>query len=399
MLFMIRSIPLLILFSCSISGLGPDVKNSKIMVPDITGITVIAGKSVIIPQVDEVKTAVAYRFKDGRIAVGTGKNSMWSTDNGKSWIPGPETKIGKNVLDLGDGEAIAFEFNTYLRPDGKFDGALLRSTDNWNTIVSEKIIVDIPNASFTVTGSGSRRNGFMFHHGSLKLSNGDLLSTMYGNYNGDTELCDAYPPELGQRKYHTIVVRSHDGGRTWGEPVHIAYNKMLGRGIPDDHDMLGKSIPANRHSVLSVVPAVTMEGFRESDLVQATNGDLVCIMRSGGRNIESTAPHFPTPLYCSISKDEGRSWSVPKQVADRGISPNLLTMSNGIIVCTYGRPGNWLIFSDDNGHSWKGAFQFGNTGATNYVEEVGPNLIQVYHEVGDGESCDLWASFFTVKPS
>ena len=369
------------------------------MVPDIKGITVVAGESVIIPQVDEVKTAVAYRFRDGRIALGTRKNSMWSTDNGKSWQPGPETKIGKNVLDLGNGETIAFDFNTYLRSDGKFDGSLLRSTDNWNTVVSEGIIVDIPSASFTVTGSGSRRNGFMFHHGSLKLSNGDLLATMYGNYNGDTELCAGYPPELGQRKYRTILVRSYDGGQTWGEPVHIAYNKMLGRGIPDDHDMLDKSIPANRHSKLAVVPAVTMEGFRESDLVQAANGDLVCIMRSGGRNIELTAPHFPTPLYCSISKDEGRSWSVPKQVADRGISPNLLTMSNGIIVCTYNRPGNWLIFSDDNGHSWTGAFQFGDSGATSYVEEVGPNMIQVYHEGGDGEPPDLWASYFIVKPS
>jgi len=103
-------------------------------------------------------------------------------------------------------------------------------------------------------------------------------------------------------------------------------------------------------------------------------------------------------LYCSISRDQGKTWSLPKQIADRGVNPNLVVMSNGIIVCTYSRPGNWLIFSDDNGQTWKGAFQFGNTGAYNYIEEVGDNLIQVYHEVGESGSRDLWATFFTVMP-
>jgi hypothetical protein len=173
---------------------------------------------------------------------------------------------------------------------------------------------------------------------------------------------------------------------------------MLGRGIPDDHDMLGLSIPENRHSVTSTVPAITQEGFRESDIIEAPNGDIICIMRSGGRNGVPEAPLFPTPLYCSISKDQGKTWSLPQQIADRGVNPNLVTMSNGIIVCTYSRPGNWLIFSDDNGQSWKGAFQFGDTGAYNYIEEVGKNLIQVYHEVGESGSRHLQASFFTVKP-
>jgi hypothetical protein len=72
-------------------------------------------------------------------------------------------------------------------------------------------------------------------------------------------------------------------------------------------------------------------------------------------------------------------------------------MRNGIIVCTYGRPGNWLIFSDDNGQTWKGAFQFGTTGASNYILEVAPDVIQVYHETKEGNEESVRGSFFTIK--
>jgi hypothetical protein len=257
--------------------------------------------------------------------------------------------------------------------------------------------LDIPRASFTVTGSGGRVDGFLFHHGVLALSNGELIASMYGNYEGDVELCAGYPAELGQRKYRTIVVFSKDKGKTWGNPVLVAYDKMLGRGIPDDHDMVGKSIPESRVSRTTVVPAVTMEGFRESDLVQAANGDLICVMRSGGRNPVPEANLFPTPLYCSRSNDNGQTWSPPAQIADRGVSPNAVAMSNGIIVCTYSRPGNWLIFSEDNGNTWKGAFQFGAGGATNYIVEVAPDTIQVFYEVEENGEDRVRGTFFTVR--
>jgi len=371
--------------------------SGNITVPEISGIKVTVGKSVPIPTPGPVKTALAFRFRDGRIVVGTGENTMWSYDGGHTWKPGSPSQIDKTIIDLGNGEILSIGRNSKLRPDGKFTLTLRRSTDNWNTITIEEGELDIPNASYTITGSGGRVDGFLFHHGIVQLDNGDLIGSMYGNYNGDVQLCEGYPPELGQRKYRTVVVFSKDKGRTWGNPVLVAYDKMLGRGIPDDHEMLGKSIPASRANVTTVVPAITQEGFRESDLVQAPNGDLLCVMRSGGRSSVPEAMLFPTPLYCSISSDKGLSWSPPKQIADRGVCPNLVTMSYGIIVCTFSRPGNWLIFSDDNGQTWKGAFQFGTTGTYNYIEEVAPDVIQVYHEVGEGDSRELRGTFFTVK--
>ncbi|NOX64214.1 MAG: hypothetical protein GXO85_00100 [Chlorobi bacterium] len=72
-------------------------------------------------------------------------------------------------------------------------------------------------------------------------------------------------------------------------------------------------------------------------------------------------------------------------------------MKNGIIVCTYSRPGNWLIFSDDNGASWKGSFQIGTTGSTNYILETAQDTVQIYHEVNKGNDKIVYGTFFEVQ--
>lgn len=372
-------------------------QQTNIVVPEIPGIVVTVGESMVIPKTED---AVAFRFRDGRIIVGRRETSMWSYDGGHTWKHGPESPGEKVVIDLGDGEILSIGRNSRYssrRPDGMFTLRQRRSLDNWKTVENEEAVLDIPNATYTSTGSGGRVDGFLFHHGILQLANGDLIGTMYGNYAGDKELCAGYPAELFQRKYRTVVVFSKDKGRTWGEPVLVAYDKMLGRGIPADHHMVGKSIPASRAGKPMAVPAVTMEGFREADLVEAPNGDLICVMRSGGRNPAPGINLFPTPLYCARSSDQGKTWTLPEQIADRGVCPNAVTMSNGIIVCTYSRPGNWLIFSDDNGKTWKGAFQFGPGGATNYVVETARNTVQVYYELEIDGKESVMGTFFKVR--
>ena len=365
--------------------------------PELPGIKITRGETIQIPVPGKVKTSLAYRFRDGRIVTGHGEKSMWSYDGGKTWKKGPESMLEEATLDLGKGEIITVSRNSRRRPDGKYAMRVLRSTDNWKTFQKEEAVVDIPNASYTVTGGGGRVDGFLFHHGLVQLQDGTLVGSMYGNYEGDTELCLGYPTELNQRKYRTIVVFSKDKGKTWGDHVLVAYDRMLGRGIPTDHEMVGKSIPASRAGVPMAVPAITSEGFRESDLSVAPNGDLICIMRSGGRNPKMGVKLFPTPLYCSRSGDGGRTWTLPEQIADRGISPSIVTLENGIMVCVYSRPGYWLIFSDDNGKTWRGAFQFSQGNATGYIEETAPNTIQVYYEAEEEGTDVLLGTFFTVK--
>jgi hypothetical protein len=79
-------------------------------------------------------------------------------------------------------------------------------------------------------------------------------------------------------------------------------------------------------------------------------------------------------------------------------------MKNGIIVCTYGRPGNWLCFSLDDGHTWAGHFCFfdGSTTSYNSVEEVSPDTLlvvydrQVLDDTGNMAQAVV-GTYFTVK--
>ena len=99
-------------------------------------------------------------------------------------------------------------------------------------------------------------------------------------------------------------------------------------------------------------PEVGLESFCEADLLALPDGEILCFMRTGG----SGGKH--TPLYLSRSKDDGKSWSKPEPIADRGVWPNACRMKSGILACTYGRPDNWLCFSTDEGKTWTGHFCF-----------------------------------------
>jgi hypothetical protein len=346
-------------------------------VTTVDGIAVTRGPSTLIPEVD---TAMAFQFADGRIVVGKGAKSVWSSDGGKTWKPGPAGPSEKVAIDLGGGEILAINRNTKRRDDGLFTVKLKRSLDNWDSIKGEEALLDLPGAGQTVLGGGGVVDGYLFHHGIVQLPDGRLVATVYGNNLGDTVLCDGYPEELGQKKYRTAVVFSDDRGRSWGGAVQVAYDRMLGRGVPKGHPMSDEDAPEGGEETVASVPAITQEGFREADLAIAPNGDLLCVMRSGGRN-GGPAVLFPTPLYVSRSSDQGKTWSLPAQAADRGVSPDVLVLDNGIIVCTYSRPGNWLMFSEDAGMTWKGAFQFGETGAYNYLAKTGSDSFIVFHEV------------------
>jgi hypothetical protein len=223
----------------------------------------------------------------------------------------------------------------------------------------------------------------LMHHGIVQLKNGDLLATLYGNYKGDHIAYDAYAPELRAFKCRTVVIRSSDRGKTWGDPRTVAYDTMLG--ALNEPDVAGNK--------LTLVPAVTQEGFTEADLTIAPNGDILCVMRSGGASGEGVVTIFPTPLYLSRSSDDGKTWTPPVGIADRGCCPSLVTLENGIIACCYSRPGAWVIFSDDNGVTWKGATQFAPGKKYCYMVAAGPERLMTTWEK-DGR---VFATYFTVR--
>ena len=87
--------------------------------------------------------------------------------------------------------------------------------------------------------------------------------------------------------------------------------------------------------------------YAEPFLAYAPNGDLLCTLRSTSSETKDC------PLYLARSRDDGHTWSVPEQIAEVGVFPNILTLGCGVTVISFGRPGLWLMFSEDGaGRQW-----------------------------------------------
>jgi hypothetical protein len=323
----------------------------------------------------------AFRFSDGRICVNDQDNTMpsakWSSDGGKTWQAGPKVP-GISCIELGGGEMLSIPVTaTHRRKDGKYTVALRRSLDGWKTVTDEVGVVDVPQTTTTPSandaGQTDKTGGFDMNHGILRLNDGRLMATMHGLYECDKTPAEGFPAEWKCRKLRVIVVFSSDKGHTWGDPVTVAAGSALPRAC---------------------------EGACEPTLTRAANGEIICALRSGGQ-----VGHV-APCYVSRSADEGKTWSKPVAILDRGVWPHLLTMSNGIVVCTTGRPGDWLVFSADNGHTWQDALCFYDGGpypacsSYNAAFEVAPNTILVISDRtkpgGKPDSHEIVGTFFTV---
>ncbi len=93
----------------------------------------------------------------------------------------------------------------------------------------------------------------------------------------------------------------------------------------------------------------------EISLCVAENGDLICAMRMD----LSIDPSIAKPIcdtMISISHDNGYSWCTPFSVADSSVTPQIISLENGIVVIAYGRPGVHFKYSEDFGKTWSESF-------------------------------------------
>jgi hypothetical protein len=293
---------------------------------------------VILP--DAIYTSL-FRFRDGRLAVG----GRHSADGGRTWADGPG--LGTHCFEFADGEVIGLGFNTKKLGDGVFEVPLIRSRDGGRTFATESARLNIPEATGGTGDDGKYYEGPPVDHAIVQCRDGSLLAAMYGYFTTDTVLCEAFPPEWKLYKYRTWVMRSTDRGATWDYWATVAYD-----------------------------PTVGIESFCEADLLPLPSGDLLCFMRTGG-----SGPTF-SPLYLSVSHDDGKTWETPRAIADRGVWPNACRMANGVLAVTYGRPGNWLAFSLDDGGTWVGhtCYYEGATTTYNSVEEIEPDKLLVVYD-------------------
>jgi len=144
----------------------------------------------------------------------------------------------------------------------------------------------------------------------LELPNGELLIPVYGRL----------PTDAIER---AMVLRSRDGGKTWGDPSTIAY---------DPFGLLGF--------------------YEPSLLYLPRSGKIVCMLRVHRRPREEYGYY----LYQSESLDLGETWTIPKRTVIWGHPPNLILLRSGNLLCSYGyrRPpyGVRACISRDDGRTW-----------------------------------------------
>lgn len=333
------------------------------------GVEIVRGNTTLVPI--GARDTQAFRYRDGRVAVDAGDlHSYWSADGGKTWVLGPKGAANyemKSAIDLGSGEILSLKMGSTSVGGGWYRTTNLRSQDYWQSRANELSYAYTPQAVPMTNDSGvlSPGTGLRFHHGLIELPNGDLMATMYGTYAEDKEIvqsgassCGSEFARAGFRKFRTVAVFSSDGGRTWDRPQTIASYHMVR--------------PSSQ----------VTEGFSEADAVIAANGDIVVVMRTGGMNLNCPG-YRGSPLYVSRSKDLGKSWSVPTPIADTnvGSNPNLVALEDGTIALTYSRPGAYLMFSDDNGLTWKNKIKISEVDAYSDIVQIASDKILATHFV------------------
>lgn len=178
------------------------------------------------------------------------------------------------------------------------------------------------------------------HPGWAQLPDGTLLCSLFLYPGG--ELADfAAHPELA---HHTVIVRSHDGGRSWDkDPIHpptpfVADESdgpiaLLADGSPllTISGSIQGEVPARAAvftshdsgatwELLSVVK--TDHSLDEANAVQLHDGRLVLVGRPEGD--------------LAWSSDGGRTWTPPVTFGFRIMAPSLYVLADGTLVCLHG---------------------------------------------------------------
>ncbi len=258
-----------------------------------------------------------------------------SMDNGKTWTLDPQRVNREDALgQLKDGTVLGYDMYTQEIAPGatEFKGKMFRSTDGGNTFTGPiEITMHMPRACKD-PNPNRNLNGMLFWRSILELPDGGLLACMYGTW-------------AGERKYAIVAVRSDDRGVTW-----------------------------NYLSTIAFAPDVGTEGFCEPVMSWTKAGDILCMMRVGsGRG---------QPMYQARSTNYGKTWSGPKNVGVESVDPDLVLMSNGVLACSYGRPGCWIMFdSTGTGRQWEKPIQVFDGASTCYtaIREIEPGkLLYVY---------------------
>lgn len=334
----------------------------------------------------------------GAWSVALGQTQRTITDTG----PWGEYEAFPDVCRLANGDLFVVFYGGYGHVSNPRDnlprgGAVygVRSSDEGKTWSEPFVVVDTPEDDRDPHAT--------------QLANGDILVSFFDS---------VYYREDGKRKRdaQAYVVRSTDGGKTWGEPnvITTPYKDKAGIGrrvfvcgppmqLKDSHvvvpiyhqEVPNHYVTAVVHSndyghtwnkVVPVDPEKSLEfsyGFCEASIARCSDGRLIILMRPG--------------MHQAYSSDEGYTWTEATKLPHRGDAPTVMLTSDDILVVAHRHPGTSVTISADDGATWSRAYQVDTVGGAypGLVELKDGAIMCIYYEEGKGS--DIRQAVFTIE--
>lgn len=257
---------------------------------------------------------------DGMPSQAVAINYVRSSDQGQTWsapyltsrTDKPLTGLGESLHQLPGGRLLRYSLELvwpgepdmareeYLALAGgrKLDSYYSLSEDNGRTFSPRKLLSD-----------PVKRDDFA-QGGIIELPNGDLIWS-WGHWGN--------PPLNGFK-------RSTDGGRTWSPAVRAFQDPPPGFTTP--------------------------LAFNETTVTVCQDASVVAIAR-----VDGCPPANDKRFWLIRSRDNGQTWTVPRQIAIMGGSPALYCTPGGQLWLAYRDgglgPGLGLAVSDDHGETWR----------------------------------------------
>ena len=201
--------------------------------------------------------------------------------------------------------------------------------------------------------------------GLVRTPNGTLIAVYDARYKNSRDL---------QGDIDICCQRSTDGGESWGPVIKVLDMGCFGN-LPQKYNGVSDaSILCNKNTGQIIVAATWMHGVIEKQSgkwVENLNEDSTVWNHQWAKN--GTLPGFDlkhsSQLILSKSLDDGITWSKPENITTQVKNPNwslqTIAPGNGIIMSDgtmvfpaqgrdeTGRPYSNIIFSKDNGITWK----------------------------------------------